>query len=291
MAATPPLGRTAQTSRTPVGRAQLRVRWDRVSALGALVAVLAMVVTHAVFVAVRDDQGAVAPKPAPIQASDKPTSAPQPQLCPPARLPSSVLRRRFGTGGCSTDCGTHLRRRSRTIDACGARCPAAAQVQATFFVVGKKVTAEPEMLRRVLAEGHIVGNPPGRTRFRGRPAAGTALASEIERTRRAVVDAAGRKPCLFRPPGGIVKGAGKVSRNAGLGDLVVSGHARLGGPTDRRQELRNSDQEAGRDRTHRGASGDLAATAAAIGRRQSPRCQESSRTIAPTDTDLSLWTS
>ena len=89
MAATPPMDRTAQTSRTPVGRAQLRVRWDRVSVLCALVAVLAMVVTHAVIVAVRDDQEAVAPKPAPIQASDKATSPPQPK-CPPATTAITV---------------------------------------------------------------------------------------------------------------------------------------------------------------------------------------------------------
>jgi peptidoglycan/xylan/chitin deacetylase (PgdA/CDA1 family) len=225
VAATPPMDRTAQTSRTPVGRAQLRVRWDRVSVLCALVAVLAMVVTHAVIVAVRDDQEAVAPKPAPIQASDKATSPPQPK-CPPAT--TAIIRT---APAAQDEAGAPLPTVALTFDdGPGRSTPAVldilqqAQVQATFFVVGKKVAAEPEMLRRVLAEGHVLGNHTWSHTI-PRAASGwnrTTLASEIERTRRAVVDAAGHKPCLFRPPGGIVKGAGKVSRDAGLSVILWS---------------------------------------------------------------------
>ena len=159
MAATPPLGRTAQTSRAPVGRAQLRVRWDRVSVLCALVAVLTMVVTHAVVVAVRGDPGAVAPTPAPIQASDKAASAPQPE-CP---TPTTAIIR--AAPAVQDDAGVPLRTVALTFDdGPGRSTPAVldilrqAQVQATFFVVGKKVADEPEMLRRVLAEGHALGN-------------------------------------------------------------------------------------------------------------------------------------
>jgi peptidoglycan-N-acetylglucosamine deacetylase len=229
VAATPPLDRTAQASRMPVGRAQLRVRWDRVSVLGALVAVLAMVVTHAVVVAVRDDPGPGAPKPAPIQASDKASdkaaSAPEPG-CPPAT--TAIIRTAPAVQG---EAGAPLRTVALTFDdGPGRSTPAVldilqqAQIQATFFVVGKKVAAEPEMLRRVLAEGHVLGNHTW-SHTMPRAASGwnrTRLASEIERTRRAVVDAAGLKPCLFRPPGGIVKGAGKVSRDAGLSMILWS---------------------------------------------------------------------
>ena len=225
MAATPTPGRTAQAGRAPVGRAQLRVRWDRVSVLCALVAVLAMVVTHAVVVAVRDDQEAVAPKPTPIQASDKAISAPQPE-CPPAT--SAVIRT---APAVQDEAGAPLRTVALTFDdGPGRSTPAVldilrqAQVPATFFVVGKEVAAEPEMLRRVLAEGHALGNHTWSHKM-PRATSGwnpRTLASEIERTRRAVVDAAGLKPCLFRPPGGIVKGAGKVSRNAGLSVILWS---------------------------------------------------------------------
>ena len=225
MAATPTPGRTAQAGRAPVDRAQLRVRWDRVSVLLALVAVLAMVVTHAVVVAVRGDPRAVAPKPAPIQASDKAASAPQPE-CPPAT--TAIIRTAPAVQG---EAGAPLRTVALTFDdGPGRSTPAVldilrqAQVPATFFVVGKEVAAEPEMLRRVLAEGHALGNHTWSHKM-PRATSGwnpRTLASEIERTRRAVVDAAGLKPCLFRPPGGIVKGAGKVSRNAGLSVILWS---------------------------------------------------------------------
>ena len=225
MAATPTPGRTAQAGRAPVGRAQLRVRWDRVCVLLALVAVLAMVVTHAVVVAVRGDPRAVAPKPAPIQASDKAASAPQPE-CP--RATTAIIRT---APAVQDEAGAPLRTVALTFDdGPGRSTPAVldilrqAQVPATFFVVGKEVAAEPEMLRRVLAEGHALGNHTWSHKM-PREASGwnpRTLASEIERTRRAVVDAAGLKPCLFRPPGGILKGAGKVSRDAGLSVILWS---------------------------------------------------------------------
>ena len=75
MAATP-LPRTTQAaSRASAGRGQLRVRWDRVSVLSALVAVLTMVVAHTVVVAVRDDTRAPPATTAPIQAADHPPTA------------------------------------------------------------------------------------------------------------------------------------------------------------------------------------------------------------------------
>jgi peptidoglycan/xylan/chitin deacetylase (PgdA/CDA1 family) len=219
VAATPPPGHTTQTaSRAPVGSTQLHVRWDRVSVLFALIAVLAVVVTHAFVVAVRDDQGAVAAKPAAIQASDRP--APAQQECP-----------RPATGAIHAAPASHddAAAPSRTValtfdDGPGPWTPAVldvlqqAQVQATFFVVGKSVAAEPEMLQRVLADGHAVGNHSWSHKIQS-AATGwnrATLAGEIERTSQVIFNAVGRKPCLFRPPGGVVKGADKVSHAAGL---------------------------------------------------------------------------
>ena len=225
MAAPPPSAQTTQTaSRTPVGRDQLRIRWDRVSVLFALIAVLALVIAHAVVVALRGDPGAVAANPAPIQASDRPVSAEQ--ACP-----------RPATGAVHAAPALHNDEAapSRTValtfdDGPGPWTPAVldvlqqAQVRATFFVVGKSVTAEPEMLRRVLAEGHALGNHTWSHKI-PTAAAGwnrARLAVEIERTSQVIFDAAGRKPCLFRPPGGVVKGADKVSHAAGLSMILWS---------------------------------------------------------------------
>jgi peptidoglycan-N-acetylglucosamine deacetylase len=225
VAATPPPGRTTQTAgRASVGRSQLRVRWDRVSVLFALVAVIAIVVTHAVVVAVRDDPGAVAAKPAPIHAADQVVSAQHD--CPPPT--TTIIRAAPSVQG---EAGAPSRTVALTFDdGPGPSTPAVlhvlqqAQVPATFFVVGKKVAADPEMLRRILAAGHALGNHTWSHKI-PRAAAGwnrSTLAREIERTGQAVLDAGGLKPCLFRPPGGIVKGADRVSRTAGLSMILWS---------------------------------------------------------------------
>jgi len=225
VAAPPPSAPTTQTpSHASVGRDRLRVRWDRVSVLFALIAVLAVVIAHAVVVAVRGDPGAVAAKPAPVQASDRPV--PAEQACP-----------RPATGAVHAAPALHndVAAPSRTValtfdDGPGPWTPAVldvlqhAQVRATFFVIGKSVTAEPEMLRRILADGHALGNHTWSHKI-PTAAAGwnrARLAGEIERTSQVILDAVGRKPCLFRPPGGVVKGADKVSHAAGLSMILWS---------------------------------------------------------------------
>ena len=225
MAATLPPGRTTQAKgHASVGYAQLHVRWDRVSVLFALVAVLAMVVTHTVVVAVRGDPGAVAAKPAPIQDADHAANAQH--ECPPPT--TAIIRAAPAVQG---EAGTPSRTVALTFDdGPGPSTPAVldvlqqAQVPATFFVVGKKVANDPEMLRRILAGGHVLGNHTWSHKI-PRASAGwnrSTLAGEIERTRQAVLDAGGLKPCLFRPPGGIVKGADRVTRKAGLSVILWS---------------------------------------------------------------------
>ena len=234
VAATPPPGHTTQTARSAVttqtarsagaDSTQLHVRWDRVSVLFALIVVLAVVVTHAVVVALRDDPGAVAAKPAPLQTSGRP--APAKHECP--RPPTGAIH---AAPALHNDPAVPSRTVALTFDdGPGPWTPAVldvlrqAQVQATFFVVGKSVAAEPEMLRRVLADGHALGNHtwshkiPSATTGWNRP----TLTREIERTSQAILDAVGRKPCLFRPPGGVAKGADTVSHAAHLSVILWS---------------------------------------------------------------------
>jgi peptidoglycan-N-acetylglucosamine deacetylase len=97
-------------------------------------------------------------------------------------------------------------------------------VAATFFVVGRNAAAAPDMLRRIVAEGHVLGDhtwshniPSAKTGWKA-----STLTREIEQTRRAIVTATGREPCLFRPPGGITKGADKVARAVGLSMIMWS---------------------------------------------------------------------
>lgn len=74
-------------------------------------------------------------------------------------------------------------------------------VKGTFFVCGQNVERHPEILRRVQAEGHTIGNH-GYSHpfpfFRSR----AFFAREIELTQEAIEKVTGRRPRFFRPPFG-----------------------------------------------------------------------------------------
>lgn len=85
-------------------------------------------------------------------------------------------------------------------------------VHATFFVVGTQAQRNPALLKRIVAEGHLVGNhswshplPHGAGAFDALPPA--RIASEIDRTSRLVTSVTGTRPCLLRAPGGYDTGA------------------------------------------------------------------------------------
>jgi peptidoglycan-N-acetylglucosamine deacetylase len=225
VAATPLPGGTTQTaSRASVGRAQLHVRWDRVSVLFALVAVLTMVVVHTVVVAVRNDLNAPPVKPATIPETDH-------LLHTEHRCPAPTTRIINTAPPVRASADASPRTVALTFDdGPGAATPQVldvlqrAGVHATFFVVGRHAAADPEMLRRITAAGNALGDHTWSHHI-PKAAAGwnpRKLAREIEHTRRAIVDATGLQPCLFRPPGGIVKGAGSVTRAAGLSMVLWS---------------------------------------------------------------------
>ena len=78
---------------------------------------------------------------------------------------------------------------------------AAAEVRATFFLIGNHVRRHPELARRVVAAGHTVGNHtemhPNLTR---KPA--KRIHAELAACQQAIADVTGVLPVLFRPPYG-----------------------------------------------------------------------------------------
>ncbi|HSI63601.1 MAG TPA: polysaccharide deacetylase family protein [Candidatus Saccharimonadia bacterium] len=74
-------------------------------------------------------------------------------------------------------------------------------IKATFFVVGQLAKEYPQIIRRILAEGHEVANHtmshPTLTRI-----SDERIRKELTETHKAVVDIAGYHMRLFRPPGG-----------------------------------------------------------------------------------------
>jgi len=73
------------------------------------------------------------------------------------------------------------------------------RVAATFFLVGKCLELAPAVGRRIVSEGHSVGNHSYSHSFRHyftQP----SFRNEVERTQRVVVEVLNVRPTLFRPP-------------------------------------------------------------------------------------------
>lgn len=77
-------------------------------------------------------------------------------------------------------------------------------IHATFFLVGKNAAAFPDVVRRIVEEGHEVGNHswshPLLTQL-----GPESVDSQLRRTHDAIVKACGTAPLLYRPPYGAVR--------------------------------------------------------------------------------------
>lgn len=77
------------------------------------------------------------------------------------------------------------------------------EATASFFCVGERVRKNPEIVRRMVAEGHGVENHTA-THSSAFAFFGRARARrEIETASQAITEATGRKPVYFRPPAGM----------------------------------------------------------------------------------------
>jgi peptidoglycan/xylan/chitin deacetylase (PgdA/CDA1 family) len=74
-------------------------------------------------------------------------------------------------------------------------------IRATFFQVGKQVEKYPEIAKAVAAEGHVIGNHTYSHMDLG-SATLEQIQAEIENCEKAIVNATGQRPTLFRPPKG-----------------------------------------------------------------------------------------
>jgi peptidoglycan/xylan/chitin deacetylase (PgdA/CDA1 family) len=93
------------------------------------------------------------------------------------------------------------------------------RVRATFFVVGDRAAARPELVARIAAEGHAIGH---HSYTHGAPHETSALAliDEARRTAALLERVLGARPSLFRPPHGKLT-PGKLLGLWGLGQTVV----------------------------------------------------------------------
>lgn len=78
---------------------------------------------------------------------------------------------------------------------------AASGVKASFFVCGRHAEEFPEVLRRIAAEGHTIGNHSYSHDYLHFKSA-AEIAAQIDRTQKIVTDSTGRTPWAFRAPYG-----------------------------------------------------------------------------------------
>lgn len=74
-------------------------------------------------------------------------------------------------------------------------------VKATFFVVGQRAEAHPQLLKKISAAGHELGNHSYSHQDFNR-VTGSEIRTEITRTNKIIEKITGQKSILFRPPGG-----------------------------------------------------------------------------------------
>jgi len=92
-------------------------------------------------------------------------------------------------------------------------------VRVTFFVVGEMAKLRPGLVRRMVREGHVVGNHSwSHPEFFGEPA--KALRSQLTRTNKVLHRATGHDPVLMRPPfGEVTAQVRKLCRK--LGEAII----------------------------------------------------------------------
>jgi peptidoglycan-N-acetylglucosamine deacetylase len=76
-------------------------------------------------------------------------------------------------------------------------------IKATFFLIGQNVASNPDIVRRILAEGHEIGNHSW-THPQLSKLSDDRVTAEITKTQDAIKDVSGFTPTLLRPPYGAI---------------------------------------------------------------------------------------
>ncbi len=96
------------------------------------------------------------------------------------------------------DDGPHHSLTPRLLDILRAR-----NIRATFYVIGNRVVRQPQLMQRIAAEGHEIGNHTWRHPQLS-ALGNTSVLRELDRTSQAVYEAVGRPPVTMRPPYGSI---------------------------------------------------------------------------------------
>jgi peptidoglycan/xylan/chitin deacetylase (PgdA/CDA1 family) len=77
------------------------------------------------------------------------------------------------------------------------------KVQAAFFVIGKNIVGREDLLRRIDAEGHVIGNHSYSHNFWFSVKSGREMVEDLKKCDESVFGTIGKRMKLFRPPYGV----------------------------------------------------------------------------------------
>lgn len=97
------------------------------------------------------------------------------------------------------DDGPHPQNTPRLLDMLRER-----NIKATFYVIGRSVNMYPHIVRRMVAEGHEIGNHTW-THRKLTALSDSSVRMEMDRTRDVIISACGVKPRTMRPPYGALR--------------------------------------------------------------------------------------
>ncbi|MGA2569320.1 MAG: polysaccharide deacetylase family protein [Terracidiphilus sp.] len=94
------------------------------------------------------------------------------------------------------------------------------EVRATFFLLGSRAAAEPELVRRIGAAGHLIGNHSWSHRSLARSSR-ARIGEELERTQQTLESITGAPVKFLRPPFGARRPAVfRIAREMGLKPVI-----------------------------------------------------------------------
>jgi peptidoglycan-N-acetylglucosamine deacetylase len=139
----------------------------------------------------------VSPEPTTVQPENTLASLPKPApIAAPRKHSYNNVKTRGNHIAITFDDGPHPQLTPKLLDMLKDH-----GIRATFYVIGANVEKYPEIVKRMVAEGHEVGNHtwnhPSLTKL-----STARVKSEMDRTTRAITDASGIAPVTMRPPYG-----------------------------------------------------------------------------------------
>jgi peptidoglycan/xylan/chitin deacetylase (PgdA/CDA1 family) len=96
-------------------------------------------------------------------------------------------------------------------------------IKATFFMIGQNAERNPAIVKRILAEGHEIGNHSW-THPQLSKLSDDRVTEEINKTQNAIKDASGYTPVILRPPYGAITARQKewIEKQFGLSVIIWS---------------------------------------------------------------------